>query len=49
MPKAITPVCMALDDLLANIISYGYDDDSHHLVSVKVWLGQGFCGCCNNR
>lgn len=38
VPKAITPVCMALDDLLANIISYGYDDDSHHLISVKVSL-----------
>jgi sigma-B regulation protein RsbU (phosphoserine phosphatase) len=36
--KAITPVCMALDDLLANIISYGYDDDSLHLISIKVSL-----------
>jgi anti-sigma regulatory factor (Ser/Thr protein kinase) len=29
---------MALDDLLANIISYGYVDDSHHLISIKLSL-----------
>lgn len=34
--KVTTPVCMALDDLLANIISYGYADDSHHLITIKV-------------
>jgi serine phosphatase RsbU (regulator of sigma subunit)/anti-sigma regulatory factor (Ser/Thr protein kinase) len=38
VPKVTTPICMALDDLLANIISYGYLDDSHHLISIKVSL-----------
>lgn len=36
--KAATPICMALDDLLANIISYGYEDNTHHLINIKCSL-----------
>lgn len=38
VPKVTTPICMALDDLLANIIAHGYEDDLHHLINIKVSL-----------
>ena len=37
-PKITTPICMAFDDLLSNIISYGYTDDSQHVIGIKVSL-----------
>ncbi len=36
--KTTAPICMAFDELLANIISYGYTDDSHHVIGIKVSL-----------
>lgn len=37
IPKQIKgTVCMALDDLLTNIINYAYTDESEHEISIKV-------------
>lgn len=36
--KISNPVCMALDELLANIISYGYVDKARHEIGIKVSL-----------
>lgn len=36
--KTARPVCMAFDELLSNIISYGYSDDLHHAIGIKVSL-----------
>jgi sigma-B regulation protein RsbU (phosphoserine phosphatase) len=35
-PKITTPVCMAFDELLTNIISYAYEDGSEHEIDIKV-------------
>ena len=34
-PETTTPICMAFDDLLTNIISYGYTDDLQHVIGIK--------------
>ena len=36
--KISNPVCMAFDELLANIISYGYVDRARHEIGIKVSL-----------
>ncbi|MCK5071676.1 MAG: ATP-binding protein, partial [Desulfocapsa sp.] len=35
-PKITTPICMAFDELLTNIISYAYEDGSEHEIDIKV-------------
>jgi len=35
-PAIIFDITLSLDELLTNIISYGYDDDSEHQIQIKI-------------
>lgn len=37
--RAVFDVNLALDEILTNVISYGYDDDYEHVISVRLALG----------
>ncbi len=33
---------LSLDEILTNVISYGYDDKAEHIISIKIHYGAGF-------
>ncbi|MCK4338693.1 MAG: ATP-binding protein [Candidatus Cloacimonetes bacterium] len=37
-PKIIFDVNLTLDELITNIISYGYEDEDEHKIIVTIWL-----------
>lgn len=42
LPMAVTsPICMVLDELLNNVVSYAYDDDKGHTIELDVELVDG--------
>ena len=39
-PKIIFDVNLTLDELITNIISYGYEDEDEHEIIITIWLNE---------
>jgi anti-sigma regulatory factor (Ser/Thr protein kinase) len=41
-PDAVNALALALDEIVTNIISYGYDDNEEHSITVKIFIKENF-------